>query len=382
MIILKLTMDNILSFNDFSINFTYPRKIKSLINSEHLETIPSFRYKKVNIFVGSNATGKTSLCTVIWKIIAFLNFKEKNLIDKLVTDAKKDGHIEVDFVDNKEVDYAFYRMKIQICAIDENDNASVRISNVKIVLKNGDTYESICKSIDRIEAPYLDYLEVLKSLNIKTGFNVILQDNDTIFNKVDFIKSDDKDDIRKYEKILNSVFKTLDPSIESIKQSQESDDAYVIKHQNGKTIIIQNGCSLFDIPYLSSGTKYGFNIANMLYSIGKHDYGTYVIDEQFSYVNSDIEVAVLSTMISLLGATEQLFFTTHNSNILSMGLPFHSFYFMKKKLIGDKLIIMVTCGSEKENRNNVSPKNLYDNDAFATAPILDLILDLGGENAT
>ena len=134
------------------------------------------------------------------------------------------------------------------------------------------------------------------------------------------------------------------------------------------------------IPYLSSGTKYGINIANMMFGIKYHQNGIYLIDEQFSYVNSDIEAAMLSTMVSMLGDNEQIFFTTHNSSILSLGFPFHSFYFMKKSFNNDRNEISISCGSEVENRNNVSPKTILDNDIFATAPNLNSIFELGEDN--
>ncbi len=136
-----------------------------------------------------------------------------------------------------------------------------------------------------------------------------------------------KTEIDKYLMHIENYFKSkgLDYTFKMI-----SDDAYVIEHQSKKHIIIQQAMSLANIPILSSGTKYGINIANLLYSIKTHRYSTYLIDEQFSYVNSDVEAAMLATMASLLGPNEQIFFTTHNTDILSLSFPFHSFYFLNK----------------------------------------------------
>ena len=147
-------------------------------------------------------------------------------------------------------------------------------------------------------------------------------------------------------------------------------------YEDGEKIIVQEGNTLSDIPLLSSGTKYGFNLANMVYAIKHHLNSIYLVDEQFAYISSDIEVALLGTMVELLGDDEQLFFTTHNSNILSMGFPFHSFYFLRKVKIGEKREIQVSCASELENRNNISPYNMYENDMFASAPDLSLIYSI------
>ena len=133
----------------------------------------------------------------------------------------------------------------------------------------------------------------------------------------------------------------MDSSIIKVTKSKDTNNAYVLEHDCGAKIIIQEGMKLSDIPLLSSGTKYGVNISNIIFGIKHHNNGIYLIDEQFSYVNSDIEAAMLSTMASLLGPNEQIFFTTHNMNILSLGFPFHSFYFMKKEKVNDKQAITV-----------------------------------------
>ena len=62
MIVLNLTLDGIYGFNDFMINFTYPKKIvNSIVERENLAGRERFRYKKAVVLMGANATGKTSL---------------------------------------------------------------------------------------------------------------------------------------------------------------------------------------------------------------------------------------------------------------------------------------------------------------------------------
>ena len=74
--ILNLKMDNVLGFKNFEVCFSYPVKLrKTLIQDENLYVKKSFRYKKLNIFIGSNATGKTSLVKCIWTILLFLGNK-------------------------------------------------------------------------------------------------------------------------------------------------------------------------------------------------------------------------------------------------------------------------------------------------------------------
>ena len=60
MVVLDVRLDNFYAFKNFHMKLTYPKKIVgSSIKEEHLEGRPNFRYKKVNIIMGSNASGKT-----------------------------------------------------------------------------------------------------------------------------------------------------------------------------------------------------------------------------------------------------------------------------------------------------------------------------------
>ena len=62
MVIMKMKLDNVLAFKNFEVNFSYPQKLKrSLIQNEYLCNYSNFRYKKANIFCGSNASGVTSI---------------------------------------------------------------------------------------------------------------------------------------------------------------------------------------------------------------------------------------------------------------------------------------------------------------------------------
>lgn len=73
MIVMSLKLDCIYGFEDFEINFTYPKKVvNSIIDEEYLEGRERFRYKKAVILMGANATGKTSLGKALLKISPIL----------------------------------------------------------------------------------------------------------------------------------------------------------------------------------------------------------------------------------------------------------------------------------------------------------------------
>ena len=98
----------------------------------------------------------------------------------------------------------------------------------------------------------------------------------------------------------------------------------------------------------------------------------YYCDEKFSYVYSDIEIGFLSLMINELKPKSQLFYTTHNLDILDLPLPKHSFNFLKK----DDQCIYVINAADYLKKNTDSLRNAVDNDLFSVAPRLDEIENL------
>ena len=178
-----------------------------------------------------------------------------------------------------------------------------------------------------------------------------------------------KDEI--FRSVLENVLKSLDPSIKEVKISQDVDSAYVIHLQN-ESIIIQSGIAL-DTDMLSSGTKSGIEIANMLSLLIQKRKNFYYCDEKFSYIHSDIEKALLSLMIDFVGPNDQLFFTTHNTDILDMNLPKHAFTFLRKDVDSPDCPITCIDASSLLKRSTDSLKNAVDNDLFSCAPAVDLI---------
>lgn len=376
--VLNVKMDNILIFDNFEINFTYPQKINSfLVKDEHLRNWPSFRYKKVNIFIGSNASGKTLLMKSLGNILLFLREKEEKSIKNIVHNFKKEANIEIDLTENNFL----YRIKIKADFSKEAEER-ILVAYHMIELNSRSSYENSKKYLDKADYRFHDYLISLNEIDLSSGWMIMLPATENLFDKIKIphFSKDNKEDAKLYKDILFRVLNTLDPSIISVTGSQDTDDALVIEHEVVGKIIIQNGMSLKELDRLSSGTKYGFNIADLIYAIKNQRNGIYLVDEQFSYVNTDIEKAFISLLSSLIESDEQLFVTTHNPEILDLGLPFHSYYFMKKEQYGARREVVCHCASEVENRNNVSPKTILENDYFAMTPNVEQILDLGGKD--
>lgn len=373
MIVMRIKLDHIYSFNNFEVDFTYPKKVKnSLVREEYLSGNESFRYKKVNIFIGSNASGKTTLIKSIWSVIYFLNKKESISIERMINKNFKKSTIEMDFVTSRNNKNILNRVIINTI---NSDSVKIKMAHKMINLTTTINYEKASEKLDEIETVFKDYLEVLNECKFSFGWHTSLPITEAPFDEVYFENVKSEAEEKEYIHILTKVLSTLDPSILFVRRSRDSKDAYVINHKSNNSLVIPKGMKLADIPLLSSGTKNGINIANVIYSIKKHQFGVYLIDEQFSFMNSEIEASLIATMVSLLGTGEQIFITTHNTNILSLSFPIHSFYFLRKNKYESD--IEIACASKYENRNNVLVKNLYDNDLFSTAPNVSGIFSLG-----
>ena len=140
MIVLNLELDKIYGFENFKINFTYPKKVvNSIIDDEFLEGRERFRYKKAVILMGANATGKTSLGKALLKIITYINTGNPAALYDMV--AGKTGGFLIDFVNEG---FILHRLTVKI---------DVTASNVEFSYKTAkiDKMDSYEKCVIKLE---------------------------------------------------------------------------------------------------------------------------------------------------------------------------------------------------------------------------------------
>ena len=319
MIVLNLELDNLFGFEDFKINFSYSNNIKnSSIKNEFLKGRPNFRYKKVNILLGANSTGKTSIGKAMMAIFNFLNKKEIIAVTQYIRDIEKIMSFSIDFIlDGKNV---LYRVNFKYKK--ENENKKIDLDLYKADILKNDSYETTLEKFEKINLENESYIE------------------------------------------------TLDPSIEEVRKLDEVKNSYILTLK-GEDLIIQDGEFVKKNNILSSGTKAGLDIAYITSAIKKNTNVFYYCDEKFPYIHSDVEKAILALMIDFLKPNTQLFFTTHNMEVLSMDLPVHCFTFLKKR----EKIEVVYASKYLNNEDNFS-EEIIKNDIFNVAPYLDLIYEL------
>ncbi|MGL5903600.1 MAG: AAA family ATPase [Cetobacterium sp.] len=375
MVIMHLKIDNLFAFKNFDINFSYPKKlVDSSIDNEYLKSKPNFRYKKFIALMGANATGKTSIGKALVGIFNFISKKETAYITKYICNKQKSAKFSIDFLTNEET---LYRIDSEFILKDDIYITKLKAFSTAIAKK--DSYETCIKKLKEITYEKNEEIpEYQQKLEMIPNFGWLFT-----FPEVD---SKEKAPLLIYQKaqveldIFNKILKTLDPSIKKVgklpipnnNKETENKTSYYIEVENQESILIQNGEILDSKKILSSGTRDGIEISYLINALCKKTNGFYFCDEKFSYIQSDIEIALINLMIELLEPCAQLFITTHNLDILDRAFPKHSFTFLKKE--GNQ--IKAIYPSDYLKKNDRALRNAIRNDIFEIAPDIDSIHSL------
>lgn len=358
MIIMDVRLDHVYGFDDFQINFTYPRKLSvSLMGSEALEGRERFRYKKAVILMGTNATGKTSLGKALLKIFSSIRESNEAILREL-NSGDRPAEFRVDFVNEG---YTLHRF----CGIVDGENVSIRYFTAQI--GEMDSYEMAVEKLqDRTEEIAGSFKALKKSVG-PLEFRFAYPEIETSLRLTDIRGS-------ALLKTLRAVIGTLDPTLTDVSVAKDLKDSFVIRRR-GKEIIIQEG-KLLNRELLSSGTAEGIDVAAFLASMLSDRNCFYYCDEHFSYIQSDIEKRIFGLMVERLGKNEQLVFTTHNTDMLNLNLPKHAFAFLKKEIEDGEYKVSATFASDVLKRHTDSVKCAMENDMFGSLPDDSLLDDL------
>ena len=369
MIVMDVRLDNFFAFKDFHMNMSYPKKIvDSCIENEFLKDFPNFRYKKVNVIMGANATGKTSLGRMFMQIFNFMDKKEYEKITKSICDKTREAFFSIDFVSEGET---LYRVKTLIAPLhgERYQGSDIEVSVRSVKINKRDNYEACISRLEELKEEkgetYIEELEKVKGLSWM--FKYPNDDDEAHYYKAPMNEG-------RYLRVLEHILKALDPSIKRVEKIGEVENSYVIRIGNN-SVIIQDG-KMIQGNLLSSGTKAGIDVADMVTAILEEECTFYYCDEKFSYIHSDIEKAILSIMITSLRDNDQIFFTTHNTDILDMSLPKHSFVFLRKDVNNEEMPVECVSASSLLKRNTDSLKHAVENDLFSVAPATDQIYEI------
>ena len=367
MVVLGVKANNLYCFKNFEIDFSY-KKInpRSLIEYEYLKDYTNIKFKKLNVFIGCNASGKTVFGKLLLDILSFIENKDNKIINNIPITSEQ-SLFSIDFIIKKEK-YILYRIE---CNIENSIIKNMKIQCTNVVKKI--SYEKLKENLETIvnlennENEFLstDMIRSLKNINLKTN---------ALFCFTDEIISGNKN--IKYDiNVLNIVLKVFDNSIKEITEVTGTDNGYLISFNHGANLLIQNGKAV-EGDILSSGTKEGLSIAYIISEMKRDPNRIFYIDEKFSHIHTDIEKTILSIMVELLGKEAQLFFTTHNLDILEMNIPNHSFTFFSKR---NNEVKVIYPEKRTKNQNDRYLKNKVENDFFETIPDYQSLYNLAGD---
>lgn len=373
MVIFGIKIDNYCGFSEFAADFSYPKKIvNSSLGDEHLEGYEKMRYRKINILSGANASGKTSFGKVLNAVFVLIGNKNPSMLQSLIASRSRDAEIEMDFhIGSKFI----YRINIKCEGVTNPEQDSRVLMCIRYVpLRKEDTYE---KCSERLSAIPLDYTDFDGSALAQFGYfgwNFTFTDQSNSFKSA-LLDSD----LNFLFRITDAVLRTLDPSISEIipVDDKNAPKAFILKFKDSDAVVITNEGTIMDPRHvLSKGTEKGLEIISLISSVLEHKNGFYYCDEKFSYIQSDVEKAILSVLIDHIRSGEQLFFTTHNLDLMDMDLPKHSFSFFRKDTQLGKSPIQLIHADEYIKKNNVSLRNAVENDLFNSTPDISRIFDL------
>lgn len=369
MVILNIQLDNFIVFDNFSLCTSYSKKVvNSTIPDENLDGYPNFRYRKAIILMGANATGKTALGNVFMGIMNFIHRREYRGL--------------VDFIENRQsqaffsIDMAYpngmlYRVDTTIAALpdDRTEYVSEDISVVvrKERIRVSDNYER-CRNRMILTDPITadNYVDSLENVPGMTWYFAFSEQNDINENSHLDMNLD----------VLKETLCTLDPRIQDVLSVPDSKNSYIIRFPYGYELV-NNGRVLQDCK-LSSGTREGIAVADIIASLRYSKVDFYYCDEKFSHIHSEVEKSFISVLISLLGPNKQIFITTHNTDVLDMALPKHSYAFLRRDELSAENISCVYA-SDYAKKNTAVLKNMVENDVFSSTPDTSGILALGNK---
>lgn len=359
MIVMRLKLNRIYGFEDFEINFSYPKKIvNSIIENETLADRPRFRYKKAVVLMGANATGKTCLGKALLRIFTYLDSGNQDELFEMVSGDT--GSFTIDFVNEG---FVLHRLSAVIKKAESN--VDIKYWNTKT--GKMDSYEKCIENLLERTEEAAKSSENLKEqvgpLRYRFAWPESWKPLMTAgLNQQTLLKT------------LRAVIGTLDPTLDVVTQSEEQKDIFIVR-SGTEDIVIQEG-KLLNRKMISRGTAEGITVAilmaTMIENAGQFYYG----DELFTSIQSDVEKRIFGLMMDRLGDNHQMIFTTNNMDMLDLNLPKHSFIFLRKKLVDGIYQVSAISASEVLERNTDSVHCAVENDVFGSLPDTSLLDEL------
>ena len=380
MIITKVTIHNLFNFDHAELDLTIPKKmVGSTIPYEYLEGRESFRYRRVCILSGTNASGKTSFGRVLncLQFAVYGNILQAvQELQKFICNRNEPAECSIEFATphNHKLHY------LSLTLTPEREHPRIlyartyipaKASSPKARRKLQDLLETaeVPKGSARVISsgpPGDAYAAIVGLLADVPRFGWQYYVNNTIETAANVWQADLSD-----AQLFSNVLRTFDTSIKEVVEMHDKEGVltgFVIRFENQDTVLLDKSGKVTNVGRLSRGTREAVDIACVLSRILRDRQtstcNTYFLDEAMAFSHSELEIAMLNLLIEKLGRNAQLFYTTHNYEVIAMNMPAHSFVFLRKR--GAKASFVQPEATLKKNDRSLL--NYVLNDVFYTLP--------------
>jgi len=181
--------------------------------------------------------------------------------------------------------------------------------------------------------------------------------------------------------LISSFLQTIDKTIISVTKINDLGNVdgkvigFQIKFRNNDDIIISGDDLLNLSNRLSHGTIEAIQFLYKLIEIKSEYYNTIYIDEQLTHIHSDLEKELLAIAINILPLDAQLFYTSHNVEVLNMNLPISCYTILVEDDEGYPIAVSPEEYLPIQNDRNNMYKNL-ENNTFGTFKDFGILFDL------
>ena len=390
MLILSLKCTNLFMFDNFNIDFTYEKKLNHFLSRDDALFPDSKIYVRKNmIILGGNASGKTTFGRLLCAINNYMIGRELNnklSLYKAIYNKNKSSSFEIEFVIGDMAYYIFCEFDIHGIKYEyikkHKVYKSYNISKLREEIKKSEEIipykreKSIENENNDIEyKPFCS--KMLKDPKLEEEVNKLREGMGFHYWFSSFTEQSEYSKIKISVEMINKILPKIDNSIEKVvaltgKNDDIETSSYVIVFKNKEQTTIPDGdLSRVQSDRLSHGTYEVLSFLNMIEEIRKRDGSIIFIDEKMAHLHAELE-AYLIMKAFLINTDNQIFITSHNSELLELNIPNNSFVLFKRCLNGYNSSLFV---SDKLNKNDRNIRNYYENDYFGVLPDYSMLDD-------
>ena len=389
MIILRVACDNFYMFKNFEVDFTYERKSNHYLSeNDRLFAGSKIKVRKNLIVMGANVSGKTTFGKLLCLILNFIYGKDlsdgSSSIPSARYDKSKDSIFEIEFV----IDDTAYLLK----ACFRNDSLYTEEIFRQKIYKSY-SIQTLRKKLAESKPikPY-DTVKDLFDIGCKSYAFASLKELGDLHKKIGFWFSFSERPLNSSTylgeinvKFLNDVLPKIDNSVISVKrltvEGEEGESAktnsYQITFKNKEVLTVPDGDLTRCDKRLSHGTFEAIDFLFALEGLSKRKGYFFYIDERLSHMHSELEAYLIYQAFSKKSFDSQIFFTTHNAELLDLNAPITSFLFFRRSEEGFNEVVYP---SEVLRKNIRNLRMHYENDYFGVLPdysVLDKFFEEG-----